>query len=75
MIASVISAEGFRILRQLQANPRREVYACMGGGYAINYGGGEVTASELQEALDAGLLESKYPDKDLEVWVLKGRRP
>jgi hypothetical protein len=58
------------LIARLRADPRREVYACQGGGYWMTYQGGEVSWPEIGEAMNAGLLREKYPGQNLACWVL-----
>lgn len=54
----------------LNKDSRRDIYACQGGGYAISYGGGFVSYEAISKALNAGLIQEKWPGKNLECWIL-----
>jgi hypothetical protein len=41
----------------------RAVYLCQGGGWAVDYGGGELPETVLREAISAGILIDAFAGK------------
>jgi hypothetical protein len=51
-------------------SPARDVYLAQNGGYFVNYQGGRVEKSTIDDAIARGLIVEKFPGEDHEYWKL-----
>ncbi len=58
------------LIRLLNKDSRRDVYACQGGGYAMSYQGGTVNPDAITEAINHGWIKEKWPERKVECWIL-----